>query len=173
VSWPRGELARTGCGDAALGWVVVALVVGVGVLVPAAAVAHGTTYDLLDSAATVTARFGYDDGEPMMYAEVMVFRPGDDEIEYQNGRTDRLGHFAFSPDTAGAWRVEVSDGMGHKVTGDIRVDADLSGATAVSGQGRGPASKGLGVVAGLSLLANVALLSLLHRRRSQGPPAGS
>jgi len=150
-------------------WALLAVVLSVQAWVAAAALAHGTTYDVLDSAATVAARFAYDDGEPMMYAEVLVFRPGNDQIEYQNGRTDQLGHFAFCPDTSGTWRVEVADGMGHKVSSRIRVDADLRGAVAVGGQGRGPSGVGLRVVTGLSLLANLALLALLLRRRDPAP----
>jgi len=174
VSCRRGRL--TGSGNrggrlTGLAGALLAAVLAFQAWAPAHAFAHGTTYDVLDSAATVAARFAYDDGEPMMYAEVLVFRPGDDDIEYQNGRTDRLGHFAFRPDTAGTWRVEVSDGMGHKVEADIQVDADLAGAAAVGDRGRRPASVGLRVVTGLSLLANLGLLGLLRRRRTPATPS--
>ncbi len=35
--------------------------------------AHGTSYRVLETAVAVTAEFFYDDGEPMQYAEVLVF----------------------------------------------------------------------------------------------------
>lgn len=64
-------------------------------------------------------RVSYDDGEPVSYAKVKVFGPAGTETEYQNGRTDQNGGFAFVPDTEGEWTVQVSDGLGHAVTGKI------------------------------------------------------
>ena len=83
--------------------------------------AHGTAYRVMDDATTITAEFYYQDKEPMRYAEVLVFSPLDEKVEYQNGRTDRYGRFAFYPDIAGTWRIEVNDGMGHMVLGNIEV----------------------------------------------------
>jgi len=83
--------------------------------------AHGTAYRVMDDATTITAEFYYQDKEPMRYAEVLVFSPLDQKVEYQNGRTDRYGRFAFCPEMAGTWRIEVNDGMGHMVRGNIEV----------------------------------------------------
>ena len=55
----------------------------------------------------------------MSYAQTMIFSPQDQKTEYQNGRTDRKGRFAFYPDIVGKWRIEVSDGMGHKVQAEV------------------------------------------------------
>ncbi len=59
-------------------------------------------------------RFYYSDGQPMAYAEVLVYGPGDAKVEFQNGRTDKNGVFAFVPDRTGPWRVVCNDGMGHR-----------------------------------------------------------
>lgn len=67
----------------------------------------------------------YDDGEPMAYAAVEIKSPGSD-IAFQTGRTDRNGHFMFSPDQQGQWRIVVQDGMGHRLALDAEVSADAA-----------------------------------------------
>ncbi len=80
--------------------------------------AHGANYTIAQTKAMVI-RVEYDDGEPMSYAQVKIFSPDDQKIEYQNGRTDKMGRFAFLPITGGEWKITVSDGMGHGVTAKI------------------------------------------------------
>lgn len=138
------------------------------------AVAHGTAYRVLDKAAAVTTEFYYDDREPMQYAEVLIFSPFDEKIEYQNGRTDRLGRFAFYPESTGIWRIEVKDGMGHMVRGEIEVAADSTESPELvhSHQDNEPMAMGqlsrAGKTAfGLSLMFNlVAIAYLLKQRRA-------
>ncbi len=86
---------------------------------PQPAQAHGTNFRILSGNKAVTAEFYYSDDEAMSYAGVLVFSPQDGKKEYQNGRTDKNGRFAFYPDTAGTWRIEVNDGMGHKVQAEV------------------------------------------------------
>lgn len=74
-------------------------------------------------AVTLSAR--YDDGEAMQYAEIKIYAPGSDSIEFQNGRTDAKGRFAFIPSREGTWRVKISDGMGHLKTTTVKVDRGL------------------------------------------------
>ncbi len=81
--------------------------------------AHGTGYKIIESSKAVVIEFYYSGGEPMSYAQVLVFSPQDQKTEYQNGRTDRKGRFAFYPDISGNWRIEISDGMGHKVQAEV------------------------------------------------------
>ncbi len=82
-------------------------------LAPHPAAAHGTNYRILDPGAAIAVAFLYSDSRPMRYAEVLVFSPEDEEIEYQNGRTDRNGRFVFYPDAPGKWRIQADDGTGH------------------------------------------------------------
>lgn len=63
---------------------------------------------------TVVIRSTYSGTEPISYAAVLVFSPADPKIEYQNGRSDAAGMFAFVPDRAGDWRFVIDDEMGHK-----------------------------------------------------------
>ncbi|NJL59968.1 MAG: DUF4198 domain-containing protein [Desulfobacteraceae bacterium] len=86
---------------------------------PIIASAHGTGYRILENSRAIVVEFYYSGEEPMSYAQVLVFSPQDRKTEYQNGRTDRKGRFAFYPDIAGAWRIGVSDGLGHKVEAEI------------------------------------------------------
>ena len=87
--------------------------------------AHGTDHRVMDNNNAVVVAFSYSDGEPMRYAGVLVYSPEDGQVEYQNGRTDLNGNFAFYPNVPGPWRIEASDGMGHKETGQIEVRATI------------------------------------------------
>ena len=82
--------------------------------------AHGVEYEIQENMAPII-KVGYDDGEPMSYAEVKIFSPNNTETEYQNGRTDRNGCFAFIPDEPGEWKIVVNDGMGHGVSTEIHI----------------------------------------------------
>ena len=82
--------------------------------------AHGVEYEIKENKASII-KVGYDDGEPMSYAEVKIFSPYNAEIEYQNGRTDSNGCFAFIPDEPGEWKIVVNDGMGHGVATKVPI----------------------------------------------------
>lgn len=56
---------------------------------------HGTDYRLIENDAVVAAEFFYSDHTPMRYAEVLIFSPESDQVEFQNGRTNQDGRFAF------------------------------------------------------------------------------
>ncbi|MEW6378573.1 MAG: hypothetical protein AB1611_03075 [bacterium] len=83
--------------------------------------AHGARYTT-DLARAMVIRVEYDNGEPISYAEVKIFSPDDQKIEYQKGRTDKKGQFFFLPETGGEWKVVVSDGMGHGVVAHVSPD---------------------------------------------------
>jgi nickel transport protein len=96
-------------------------------LVPGALRAHGITRTIvLGKGMIVTAL--YDDGEPISYASVKIFAPSGRSVEYQNGRTDAQGRFAFVPSAAGDWLVRLDDGSGHGFEEHVQVDSDLRGA---------------------------------------------
>jgi len=118
---------------------------------------HGTTYEILKDHSAITVQCSYSTDEPMAYAEVMVFGPVDQNIEFQNGRTDRQGRFAFCPDREGLWRVRVNDGMGHVINAEMNIDD--TGTPAIKGDsiaepGRSRAAE---IIAGLSLIINIFL----------------
>lgn len=85
--------------------------------------AHGVTITtrVLSEEAVVTALCRYSTGEPMAYAAIKVHGPGYMDVEFQNGRTDALGRFAFVPAEHGAWRIQVDDGMGHRHGATIEI----------------------------------------------------
>lgn len=141
-------------------------------LLPTALLAHGTGHRILEDEAALTVEFFYADGEPMRYAEVLIFNPQDPKIEYQNGRTDLHGRFAFLPDTPGIWRITADDGMGHLAQATLDV-ASPNPAVApeeahpkkgVVFQGSAP-SRLTGMIAGLSILLNIVLLVLWWKGR--------
>lgn len=135
--------------------------------------AHGTAHRVIRDAKTITVEFYYADKEPMRYAEVLVFSPSDQKIEYQNGRTDQNGRFAFYPETAGAWRIEVSDGMGHKEVGRVVVgQADNTDADPGKHIERSEEPDGsmrlLKAVLGISLIFNIAFFYYAWKTRRRG-----
>lgn len=127
-------------------------------------------------------QFAYAGGEQPTYAKVEVYSPADSKVEFQNGRTDAQGRFAFMPDTPGQWRIIMADNMGHRVEHAVDVCAGQTPASESAqntGQGNGRAkaaatvatpgvggfSMPLRILLGLSLLANLALAAAVVRRR--------
>ncbi len=139
--------------------------------VPCVVFAHGTDYRVVEDARVVAAEFLYSDHSPMRYAEVLVFSPENEEVEFQNGRTDRNGRFAFCPEKPGKWHVKVNDGMGHAVdaTLDVRPAAARKQGADVSAEKRNPmvagASKFMKIGMGLSLLINIFLILYVWQYR--------
>ena len=140
----------------------------------------------------VLVQFAYSGGEQPTYAKVEVYSPADAKVEFQNGRTDAQGRFAFMPDTPGQWRIIMADNMGHRVEHPVeyaveyaptqppahvngqaaeQVSGQTAGqnapapAAAVATPGVGSFSMPLRIALGLSLIANMALLAAVLRRR--------
>ena len=81
---------------------------------------HGVSHLLLREAHG--ARLQYADGAPLEFADVLIFRPSNLELEFQAGMTDENGVFMFHPDTVGVWTMQVSDGLGHGKVIEIPVE---------------------------------------------------
>ena len=172
----------------------VASLVFAALLLMGAAQAHAhalyAAHTLQGSVALV--QFAYAGGQVPTYAKVEVYSPADAKVEFQNGRTDAQGRFAFMPDTPGQWRIIMADNMGHRVEHAVDVSSAqgsaqvaAQGAAQGTAQGVGPSTDkpavtgvipGVGefsvplrVLLGLSLLANMALgAAVLRRRKNQG-----
>jgi hypothetical protein len=130
--------------------------------IPAAVFAHGVeVFDETGNPGVRTVRFGYTDGEPMLFARVKVFSPSSPGAPVQESVADRAGYFSFIPFEPGAWQLTAEDGMGHKGTITLVVDADAGDAGNVAGTA-GAAGAGSGtrpplvynIALGLSLLFN-------------------
>ena len=125
--------------------------------------------------AVALVQFAYAGGEQPTYAKVEVYSPADSKVEFQNGRTDAQGRFAFMPDAPGQWRIIMADNMGHRVEHAVDVSADPTAQQAdVKNAGDAAASPGVGgfsiplrILLGLSLLANMALIAAALRRRQK------
>jgi len=147
---------------------------------PLSAFAHGTDFRLIGKETVVAAEFFYSDKASMQFAEVLVFSPEDDRVEYQNGRTDQNGRFAFLAETPGDWHVKVNDGMGHAVHATVAVSAEkpeaktageflgnrLNEVTKKKDSLFGEASMGIKLVFGLSILLNLLLGLYVWKRKS-------
>ncbi|MEF2145570.1 MAG: hypothetical protein V3573_09010 [Desulfovibrionaceae bacterium] len=91
-----------------------------GMVLPVRAEAHGVRRVHYESTAFVV-EVSFSDGTAASYAEVLVFAPENSDVEFQNGRTDAKGRFAFLPDRPGNWLVRVNAGMGHGFDMEIEV----------------------------------------------------
>ena len=144
----------------------------------AQAQAHALYADHTWQGTVALVQFAYAGGAVPTYAKVEVYSPADAKVEFQNGRTDAQGRFAFMPDTPGQWRIIMADNMGHRVEHVVDTSAG-QGAAQVSAQNQGKpsaavASPGVGgfamplrVLLGLSLLANMALGAAALRRKQK------
>lgn len=146
---------------------------------PFNASAHGTDYRLIGTDAVVAAEFFYSDKTPMRYAEILVFGPKNEKVEYQNGRTDQDGRFAFLAETPGEWQMKVTDGMGHAVHGTVTVrpeNTESKSTDEISADRRnerfrndglllGETPMGVKLFFGLSLLLNLFLCMYVWKRK--------
>lgn len=89
---------------------------------------HGVDHNQLSGGTGI--QFHYANGEPLSDSDIQLFRPGENELEFQIGSTDAKGVFMFLPDTTGPWTIKVSDGLGHGkvVTIDIAAVTDPAAA---------------------------------------------
>ncbi len=143
------------------------------------ALAHGTDYRLIGTNTVVAAEFFYSDKTPMQYTEILVYSPKNEKVEYQNGRTDRNGRFAFLPETNGKWQMKVNDGMGHAVHATVivnQVNPDSKNTGEISSKKRNEVSKkngrlfgatpmGVKLVFGLSILLNLFMGVYVWKRK--------
>ena len=87
--------------------------------------AHDVQINVQFSSPSVIVRSSYSGTEAMSYAPVLIYSPDNSKTEYQNGRSDAAGVFAFVPDKAGDWRFVIDDEMGHKEEKSIAVTAEF------------------------------------------------
>lgn len=150
-----------------------ALLCAAGILLfSVAALAHGVSYQRLQADGAKAFQAVYSSGEPVAYGEVVIFGPEDDVVEFQNGRTDKHGVFAFIPDGSGIWNVEVNAGMGHKLSFEMSVtpqDAVVNEQTNTSGKIDSGFSKTLRAILGISILFNIVFLIARIKRKTHTP----
>jgi nickel transport protein len=82
----------------------------------------------------VVIRSTYGSDEPAAFLAVEVRSPGG-TIEFQTGRTDIRGVFAFVPDRDGEWAVTLDDETGHKSEVRVTVDAAVPDSGPAGGLG--------------------------------------
>ena len=118
---------------------------------------------------TVILAAYYAGGGSAPFIQVSVFSPAGGGKEFQNGRTDANGGFAFIPDTPGDWRCILDDELGHRK--ELTIQVTPVGRAAGS---PAPAAQGIPVermITGVSLLAGLTGLLLWYKaRRMHGPP---
>ena len=127
--------------------------------------AHGVSYEMVETSPAVSFKSAFSSGEPIAYGEVLIYSPSDSEVEYQNGRTDKHGVFTFLPDQPGTWKVEVDGGLGHKLMFDVPVSAPEGKMKSEIKAGTTHSSKPVKAALGISLLLNVALAALYWKKR--------
>lgn len=93
-------------------------------LLPVQGLCHGLNCSITPGSAGILTATTIP-GDPIIFAEVKIYAPQNDSIEFANGRTDRVGRFAFVPDRPGMWTVRLvveSDHGPHLFTGEFEVD---------------------------------------------------
>jgi len=127
------------------------------------AFSHGIQFRVSRENAVVLKAW-YDDGTPMSYAKVTIFSPENRETEFQNGRSDRDGAFAFVPPHQGPWEVTFDDGTGHGFK--EKIDVEAPGATGLAQGGR-HFPREYKLITGLSLIWGITGTFLYMRARQR------
>lgn len=104
----------------------------------------------------------------MSYAEVVIYAPDDPKRAFQRGRTDRLGRFAFCPHRPGVWRVVLSDGMGHRLTRELKI-GQVGEPASPQAPLAGEIPFYLKILVGLSLIFGLCGLAIIARRTGTFP----
>jgi nickel transport protein len=136
------------------------LLVTASYLLPAVAYAHGAKIDYTIST-TVEIVASYDNGDPMLGAQVSVYAPNDPSTPWLNGECDDEGYFSFTPDPSipGRWDIQVRQ-AGH---GDmIHIDIDEGMVTGGSSSGY---STGQIVLMSICVFWGILGTALYFRRR--------
>jgi nickel transport protein len=128
-----------------LSWIAAAGLAG-------AAWGHGMKADPIAGQAGV--RVSYVDGEAASFCAVKLFAPGATNV-YQEATTDRAGTFVFLPGTAGVWRLEIDDGMGHAVQPTVEIGPDGVPAAAPPPGAGLAACRGAAAVGGIGVIFGV------------------
>ena len=144
----------------------VCVLVVLALVTPGMVLAHGTGYRVLEPGKAVTIECYYSGGTAMAYADTIVFSPEDLKLEHQNGRTDKNGRVAFFPDTPGTWRVNVGDGMGHKIQAQVQVEAGNTPSSEIQDPGSMGQSNALPAAMGISLIFNLCAFIVLMRKKN-------
>lgn len=121
-SCPR-RISRAVC------WVLV----GLCVLSAAPAFGHGTEWELLDGG-VVGVRATFDTGQPMANAPVLIFAPGESQVQLTT-TTDSRGVVCFAPDRAGVWVLQVRAEGGHGLRANLEVGESMLAAPTAKGAG--------------------------------------
>lgn len=133
-------------------------------LVSGTAYGHGVTHGFIHGGA-VAVKLTYSGGEPFSYSQVKVFGPGDDlDLEFQNGRTDARGVFAFVPDRPGTWRIVAWDESGHR--SEVTFEQPTSAQKPPASTPIAHRNSAFNAFFGLSILLNITLGVLLTRKNS-------
>ena len=125
--------------------------------------AHDIEISVRLTAPSVVAKAAYAGRDPVSFAEVAVHTP-DSEAEYQTGRTDLNGYFAFVPDAPGPWRIIVDDELGHRTEKTIEVPSPFQSNREIVGSGLSLLQKAL---VGIALIIGITGLLYGYQVRQQ------
>lgn len=114
-------------------WVLVGLCVLFSLLSAAPVLAHGTEWELLDGG-VVGVRATFDTGQPMANAPVLIFAPGESQVQLTT-TTDSRGVVCFAPDRAGVWVLQVRAEGGHGLRANLEVGESMLAAPTAKGAG--------------------------------------
>ncbi|GHU70164.1 hypothetical protein FACS189450_04160 [Spirochaetia bacterium] len=144
---------------------------------PAAVFAHGVDIsDVTGQAGVRTVRFGYTDGEYMLFAKVKVYAPSAPDATVQESMTDQDGYFSFVPFEKGDWRLTAEDGMGHKGEIVITVADEAAPGELIAARNTSPSNKlprPIAIIFGLSLILNVFAFYHFVLKKSAGKKEAS
>lgn len=117
---------------------------------------HGLDIEVGLHPPTVVLRAAYSGAEAVAYASVRIHAPGPETAEFQIGRADAAGRFAFVPDREGPWRIIVDDERGHRAERRIEIGPEFfaEGGPAVGAAGphRSRLPAWLGALVGIALI---------------------
>lgn len=132
-------------------------------LLPSVAWPHDLDATVTVHPHSVVVAAAYGGSEPAPYISAGVFSPADPQREFQSGRTDARGVFAFVPDRPGVWQCILDDELGHRKELTITVDPD--GARPEGTPAQAPVPMSHKMLTGVSLLIGLTGLAAWYSSR--------
>ncbi len=90
------------------------------IFIPIFSYSHEVRYSIDFSNAYIINVY-YANGTKFSFESYEIYKPGNDKIPYQVGRTNEIGRISFVPDAPGKWQVKVFSDDGHGANFEIDV----------------------------------------------------
>lgn len=90
------------------------------IFIPIFSYSHEVRYSI-DFSSSYVIDLYYANGTKFSFESYEIYKPGNEKVPYQVGRTNEIGRISFVPDISGKWKIKVFSDDGHGANFEIDV----------------------------------------------------